>query len=97
MVEEIIVDPKHRKYGTALKLISKVFEIAIEKYNISKVEGTTYEDETGAPFKLYKRIGFKKIDDLFLIECDVDKIKYWFWVDLPFLFLIHNAKQSFLC
>ena len=78
MVEEISVDPKFRKFGTALKLISQVFNVAIKKYNISKIEGTTYEDENGAPFKIYRKIGFKKIDDLFLIECDVDKVKSWF-------------------
>lgn len=78
MVEEISVDPNFRKFGTALKLITKVFDVAIKKYNISKVEGTTYEDENGAPFKIYKKIGFKKVEDLFLIECDVNKIKSWF-------------------
>lgn len=78
MVEEISVDPNYRKYGTALKLISKVLAAATKKYNITKIEGTTYEDETGAPFKIYKRLGFKKIDDLFLIECDASKLKSWF-------------------
>lgn len=78
MVEEISVDPNFRKFGTALKLISNVFDVAIKKYNITKVEGTTYEDENGAPFKIYKKLGFKKVDDLFLIECDVNKIKSWF-------------------
>lgn len=78
MVEEISVDPNFRKTGTAIKLISKVFEVAIKKYNISKVDGTTYEDENGAPFKLYKKIGFKKVNDLFLVECDADKLKSWF-------------------
>lgn len=67
-----------RKFGTALKLITQVFDVAIKKYNVSKVEGTTYEDENGAPFKIYKKIGFKRIDDLFLIECDIDKVKSWF-------------------
>lgn len=78
MVEEISVDPNFRSSGTALKLISKVFETAIKKYNITKVEGTTYEDENGAPFKIYKKIGFKKVTDLFLIECDAEKLKTWF-------------------
>ncbi|MBQ2864104.1 MAG: GNAT family N-acetyltransferase [Clostridia bacterium] len=78
MVEEISVDPNFRKTGTAIKLISKVFETAIKKYKISKVDGTTYEDETGAPFKLYKKIGFKKVNDLFLIECDASKLISWF-------------------
>ena len=78
MVEEISVDPNFRKFGTALKLITQVFDVAIKKYNVSKVEGTTYEDENGAPFKIYKKIGFKRIDDLFLIECDINKVKSWF-------------------
>ena len=65
MVEEISVDPNFRNGGTAIKLISKV-------------EGTTYEDENGAPFKIYKKLGFKKIEDLFLIECDANKFKTWF-------------------
>lgn len=78
MVEEISVDPNYRKGGTAIKLISKVFEIAIKKYNAIKVEGTTYEDEGGAPFKIYKKLGFKKIQELFLIECDAKKFKTWF-------------------
>ena len=78
MVEEISVDPNFRKAGTAIKLISKVFETAMLKYHISKVDGTTYEDENGAPFKLYKKIGFKKVNDLFLIECDANKLKSWF-------------------
>lgn len=78
MVEEISVDPNFRKHGTALKLITQVFDTAIKKYNVSKIEGATYEDETGAPFKIYKKLGFKKIEDLFLIECDAKKIKNWF-------------------
>lgn len=78
MVEEISVDPNYRNGGTAIKLISKVFETAIKKYNVVKVEGTTYEDENGAPFRIYKKLGFKKIEDLFLIECDANKFKTWF-------------------
>ena len=78
MVEEISVDPNYRKGGTAIKLISKVFETAIKKYGVVKVEGTTYEDENGAPFKIYKKLGFTKIQDLFLIECEANKFKTWF-------------------
>lgn len=78
MVEEISVHPDFRKGGTALKLISKVFETAIKRYNVTKIEGATYEDEKGMPFKIYKRLGFKKIDDLFLIEGDANKFKNWF-------------------
>lgn len=78
MVEEISVDPNFRKGGTAIKLISKVFETAIKKYNVSKVEGTTYEDENGAPYKIYRKLGFKKIKNLFLIECDANKFNTWF-------------------
>ncbi len=77
MVEEISVDPKFRQGGTALKLISKIFSVAIKKYNVVKIEGTTYEDENGAPFKIYKKLGFKKVEDLFLIEGDASKFKSW--------------------
>ena len=78
MVEEISVDPNYRKGGTAYNLISRVFKTAYLKYNVTKVEGTTYEDENGAPFKIYKRLGFKKVEDLFLIEIDANKFKKWF-------------------
>ena len=77
MVEEISVDPRQRKFGTALMLIKQVFNVAINKYHITKIEGVTYEDKNGAPFKIYKRMGFKRIKDLFLIECNVSKIQPW--------------------
>lgn len=68
---------KKCKFLSALFLIIK--NIAKYKYNITCVNGTTYNGENKMPYSWYERIGFKKVEDLLLIESNpndiIDKIK----------------------
>lgn len=73
-VEEIAVEKSARAGGTAQELVTELVRVAMNKYQIAKVDGTTFEDETGMPFKIYKWLGFTRVDDLFLVECDAQKL-----------------------
>jgi predicted acetyltransferase len=75
MVEEIIVAPEHRKGGTAQALLRELLRVSIEKYKIKRVCGTTYEDEHGMPYKIYRYLGFKKTPNLFPVECDAETLR----------------------
>ena len=79
MAEELAVLGKFRKQGIASKLLKALVKTAVEKYKITAVNGTTYNSETEMPFMWYKKIGFTKVKDLYLIEAEpnnvLDKIK----------------------
>ena len=74
MIEEIAVDEKFRKQGIATKLLKTLITTAKSKYSVVCVNGTTYNGENGMPFSWYERIGFQKVEDLFLIEGTTDNI-----------------------
>lgn len=76
MIEEISVDENYRQHGIAKALMLKLVETAKEKYNITNVMGEPYLDKNTPwiPFDWYKKIGFSKIEDLFLMEGETDKI-----------------------
>ena len=74
MAEELSVKESYRKQKIASKLLKSVVEAAKQKYNITCVNGTTYNGENKMPYSWYERIGFKKVEDLFLIECNPDDI-----------------------
>lgn len=64
---ELFVAKEHRKLGIGKLLLKEAITTAIDKYKISKVEGATFSQKV-FPMSWYKKIGFKKIDDLMLIE-----------------------------
>ena len=68
MAEELSVDKDYRKQNIATRLLKTLITTAKEKYNITMVNGTTYNGENKMPYSWYKRIGFNKVEDLFLIE-----------------------------
>ena len=68
MVEELSVKESYINQKIASKLLRTLVETAKQKYNITCVNGTTYNGENKMPFSWYERIGFKKVEDLFLIE-----------------------------
>ena len=74
MAEELSVKESHRNQKIASKLLKTLVETAKQKYNITCVNGTTYNGENKMPFSWYRRIGFKKVEDLFLIESNPDEI-----------------------
>lgn len=74
MIEEISVDKNYRKQKVATNLLKTLLRESKAKYNVVAVNGTTYLGENDMPYKWYKRIHFKKVDDLFLIEGDTDDI-----------------------
>lgn len=74
MAEELSVKESYRKQKIASKLLKTLVEAAKQKYNITCVNGTTYNGENKMPYSWYERIGFKKVEDLFLIESNPDDI-----------------------
>ncbi len=79
MAEELSVKENFRNQKIASKLLKTLVETAKQKYNITCVNGTTYNGENKMPYSWYERIGFKKVEDLFLIESNpndiINKIK----------------------
>ena len=66
---------KRLQIGRAIfKKIDMLVSVAKEKYNITYVNGTTYDGDNEMPFSWYKRIGFVKVKDLFLIEGKAEDI-----------------------
>ena len=74
MIEELSVKEKYRNQKIATKLLKILVETAKGKYNITCVNGTTYDGENKMPYSWYERIGFKKVEDLFLIESNPEDI-----------------------
>lgn len=74
MIEEISVKEEYRKQKIATNLLKTLVQKAKDKYKIICANGTTYVGENGMPFSWYDRIGFKKVDDLFLIEGETDEV-----------------------
>ena len=74
MAEELSVKENYRKQKIASKLLKTLVETAKQKYNITCVNGTTYNGENKMPYSWYERIGFKKVEDLFLIESNPDDV-----------------------
>ena len=73
MAEELCVDRDYRKQKIATRLLKTLVATAKEKYNITMVNGTTYNGENEMPYSWYQRIGFNKVEDLFLIEANADE------------------------
>lgn len=74
MIEEISVSENYRKQGIATALLTTLIQTAKKKYNITMVNGSTYLGENKMPFAWYQKIGFKKLDELFLIEGDANVV-----------------------
>lgn len=76
MIEEISVDENYRRYGIAKALMTKLVETAKQKYNITNVSGEPYLDKEAEwiPFDWYKKIGFSKVKELFIMEGETDEI-----------------------
>ena len=74
MAEELSVKESYRNQKIASKLLKVLVETAKHKYNITCVNGTTYNGENNMPYSWYERIGFKKVEELFLIESNPEDI-----------------------
>ena len=74
MLEELSVKENFRNQKIASKLLKNLVLVAKDKYNITCVNGTTYNSENDMPYCWYKRIGFKKVEDLYLIESNPNDI-----------------------
>lgn len=74
MIEEISVKEEYRRNGIAKSLLKTLVEKAKEKYSVTYVNGTTYLGQDDMPFAWYKRLGFKKDEELFLIAGESGEI-----------------------
>jgi len=74
MAEELSVDKDYRKQKVATRLLKTLVQSAKERYNITVVNGTTYDGENKMPYSWYERIGFTKVGDLFLIEANANEL-----------------------
>ena len=74
MAEELSVVESYRNQKIASKLLKTLVQTAKQKYDITCVNGTTYNGENKMPFSWYERIGFNKVEDLFLIKGNAEDI-----------------------
>ena len=68
MIEELSVKESCREQRIASRLLKTLISTAKKEYNITCVNGTTYSGDNGMPYSWYERIGFKKVEGLFLID-----------------------------
>jgi GNAT superfamily N-acetyltransferase len=69
-----IVDYNYHNKGIGKKLFKKLIQVALKKYKITLVNGTTYIGSDKMPYLWYDRIGFKKVDNLFIVAGDPKNI-----------------------
>lgn len=74
MIEELSVKENYRKQKIGKTLLKKLIVEAKQKYNITCINGITYDGDNDMPYSWYKRIGFKKVDDLFLIAGNASEV-----------------------
>lgn len=74
MAEELSVDKDYRKQKVTKRLLKTLVQQAKQRYNITVVNGTTYDGENKMPYSWYQRIGFTKVGDLFSIEANANEL-----------------------
>lgn len=67
MAEELVVDYKLHRQNIGKNLFLKLVSTAKDKYNVNTINGVTYLGKNDMPYSWYDRIGFKRVDDLFLV------------------------------
>lgn len=70
---EIFVANDYQRKGIASRLFHEHFKLAMEKYDAKIMEANTYQEENGYPLKWYKKLGYKVIDELYVINGDIKK------------------------
>ena len=71
---EIFVIKKYQHQGIASLLMKALCIYALDKYNATILEAHTYKDENGFPLNWYKRLGFRIMDDLKIINGDIKEV-----------------------
>ncbi len=71
---EIFVSKEHQGKHIARELYKKHFEEAKRLYNCVSIEFHTYGDENEFPQNWYKRIGFKKDDELIIMNASIEEL-----------------------
>ena len=71
---EIFVLQKYRHGIVAMRLVKTLLTYAVEKYNATILEAHTYEDEKGFPYTLYKKLGFKTLNDLKIVSGNIREV-----------------------
>ena len=70
-IEEVSVKEKYRKNGIASNLLMTNISYAKEHYDIKHINAETYGAVSQMPFSWYSRIGFKKNEETYLINCSI--------------------------
>ena len=71
---EIFVSKEYQNKHIANNLYKKHLSEAKEKYNCNVIEFHTYGDETEFPQNWYKRIGFRKDEELIIMSADISDV-----------------------
>ena len=71
---EIFVSQKYQKKHIARNLMLEHLKQAKIKYNAKVIEFHTYGDENGFPQNWYKRIGFKKDQELVIMNANIEMV-----------------------
>jgi len=70
---EIFVHPDHQKQGIATKLSIALYEKALEKYNVTEFDASTFKKKE-FPLSWYKSIGFEENEDWTIISGNIKTI-----------------------
>ena len=69
---ELFVHPNYQKKGIGTKLLKFMFEYAIKKYNVVRIDSYTIKGKY--PLKWYRSLGFKDIKEWAMISADVREV-----------------------
>ena len=70
---EVFVHPDYQKRGIATELSKKVYRTAIEKYDVTRTDGTTFSDRK-FPLEWHLKHGFQRVANWTIISGDIRKI-----------------------
>ena len=71
---ELFVSKDYQKKHIGRELMLEHLKQAKIKYNVKMIEFHTYGDETEFPQKWYSRIGFKKDEELIIMNADIENV-----------------------
>lgn len=69
---ELFVSEDYRDQNIGKKLLEMHFELAIAKYDASRIDAITYINNTDSPLDWYKKIGLRIADNLVVLHGDLE-------------------------
>ena len=74
-IEEISVKEEYRSKGIASRLLMSMISYAKQHYNVIYLNAETYGKTSQMPFSWYRKLGFQKTKDTYLINCSMENFR----------------------